>query len=524
MIVSRCRRFLRRALVPAGAALAVALACAASVAQAAQPGDYAYRWPLATDGQNAAARQFELTPEVYAALVDPQLGDFEVFNADGQPVPVARLTVDPQAQPGVAEVALPIFALPRAADGSGDDVSLRLERDGTGRLHLLEANVDAGQPQTLIDYVLDADLNRDPARPATVDRLQLRWPETGDARTRFAVDGSDDLEHWETLVDAAAVVSLHQGGAMLQRRDITLPATGLRYLRLRQLDGDPLPGLQVTARRLRAGASALPWRRVTAAFESEAADDFGKGKVYRYRLPASLPVGRVGIGLGVDNATADVIVDARPGTVAATDDRTGWVPMGRTLVFRLRQGGVQVDNEDFVLTAPMAARDWRLRSPVALAPPPKLEVAYLPDRFVFLAQGRGPFVLAAGSRVARRPPLPVEEALAPLRKRLGADWMPPVATLGARADAAGTKAYDEPEKPLDWRRWMLWGFLVVGAAVVGGFALTLLRQRDAGADEADAAPPPPEPAPPPPTARFDAGPPEQGKSPFDSHDHPPDSA
>ena len=514
MIASSIRRF--PTVLAAGL-----LAFAAGAAQAAQPGDYAYRWPLATEGQSAAW-QFELTPEVYAALTDPQLGDFEVFNADGQSVPVARLTVDPQASPGVAEVALPVFALPRRADG-GDDVSLRLERDDTGRLHLLQANVaGSSTPQDFIDYVLDADLNRDPNRPATVDRLELRWPERGDTRARFAVDGSDDLEHWQPLVDAAAVVSLHQGGAMLQRRDIALPSTPLRYLRLRQLDGDPLPGLQVTARRLRAGASVPQWRRATATFEGEAADEFGKGKVYRYRLPATLPVGRIGIGLGADNVTADVIVDAHPG--GAADDATGWVPMGRTLVFRLRQGGLQVDNEDYVLTAPMSARDWRLRSPVALAPPPALQAAYLPDRFVFLAQGHGPFVLAAGSRVARRESLPVEQALAPLRKRLGAEWTPPSAALGARAEAAGAGAYAEPEKPLDWRRWMLWGFLVVGAAVVGGFALTLLRQRGAGEEEAEAAPPPPEPAPPPPVARFDAGPPEQGKSPFDPATSPADSA
>jgi hypothetical protein len=58
-------------------------------ALAAQLDDYAYRWPLQAEGQNAAW-QFELTPEVYAALVDPELRDFAVFNADGQAVPVAR--------------------------------------------------------------------------------------------------------------------------------------------------------------------------------------------------------------------------------------------------------------------------------------------------------------------------------------------------------------------------------------------------------------------------------------------------
>ena len=85
----------------------------------------------------------------------------------------------------------------------------------------------------------------------------------------------------------------------------------------------------------------------------------------------------------------------------------------------------------------------------------------------------------AGSRDARRTSLPVEQALAPLRARLGKDWSPPTATLGGRSAAAGADAYAERKAPPDWRGWLLWGFLIVGAAIVGGFALSLLRQKPA---------------------------------------------
>jgi hypothetical protein len=458
-----------------GASMLAAVLCAAFVADAAQPGDYAYRWPLKTEGQNAAW-QFELTPEVYAVLIDAGLRDFEVFNADGQPVPVARLTVDPAAQPGVAQVALPVFALPRRADGVGEDVSLRLERDPDGRLRMLQAEVGAATPQTVIDYVMDADISRDPKRPSSVDRLDLTWPDAGDVHARFAVEGSEDLQQWQTLVDAAAVISLRRDGAVLQRRDIALPTTSLRYLRLRQLDGAPLPGLQITARRTRAGVSSQQWQRLRADFVDDSRDAVGKDHVYRYRLPAKLPVSRIGAVLGADNATAEVVIDAQ------SRDGQGhevWTPIGRTLLFRLQQNGVRADNEDYVLTAPLAAREWRLRSPVALNPAPVVEAVYLPERFVFLAQGAGPYTLAAGSRDARRQPLPVEQALAPLRQRLGQDWAPPVATLGARSAAAGAEAYAERKTPPDWRGWLLWAFLIVGAAIIGGFALSLLRQKPA---------------------------------------------
>ncbi|TXH73304.1 MAG: DUF3999 domain-containing protein [Lysobacteraceae bacterium] len=457
------------------AAFALAVSAASAQApQASKPGDYAYQWPLRSEG-DSAAWQFALTPEVYAVLKDKALGDLEVFNAQGQAVPVARMTIDPATQPGVAQVTVPAFPLPRATVAMGDDLSLRLERDDDGRLRSLQADVVSAEPQGFIDYVLDADVGRRPQRVSTVDRLDLHWPETGrDMRTRFAVDGSDDLEHWQPLVDAAAVISLRRDGAVLQRRDIVLPATALRYLRLRQLDGDALPSLQITARRTRAGAPPSHWRRLRAEFVDAVRDEHGGGQLYRYRLPALLPVGRIGVTLGADNATAEVTIDTR--------SEEAWLPVGRTLLFRLRQGEQRIDNEDMALTVPTAARELRLRSPIALNPAPVVEVSYLPDRFIFLAQGTGPYTLAAGSRNAHRPELPVEQALAPLRKQFGADWQPAMATLGARAVSAGDAAYAEPRKPFDWRNALLWALLIGGAVVVAGFALTLLRQKSTQRD------------------------------------------
>lgn len=465
------RRFRSASRIAATLSLLLAGVVQSGIVHAGSPGDYAWRWPLQTPGQNPshnAAWQFELTPEVYAALVDPQLRDFEVFNAQGQSVPVARLRYDPTTLPGVAQVALPVFPLPRtAATVAAEDVSVRLQRDDDGRLHLLQASIAGADPQVAIDYVMDADIGRDPARPSSVDRLELRWPDAGrDLRARFAVEGSDDLEHWQTLVDAAAVLSLRRDRDVLVRRQIELAPTALRYLRLRQLDGDPLPSLAVTARRTRAGATPPQWRRVKADLVEAGQDAYSKEHTYHYKLPARLPVGRVGIALGADNTTAQVVVDARGDGV--------WLPLGQTLLFRLRQGEVRVDNEDYVPLAAVTTGEWRLRSRLPLTPAPTLDVAYLPDRFVFLAQGPGPYTLAAGSRVAQRQEQPVEQALAPLRARLGAQWVPPVAPLGARTQGDAS-AYAEPDKPIDWRTWTLWGLLIAGALVVGGFAMTLLR-------------------------------------------------
>ncbi len=449
--------------------------------------DYAYRWPLKTEGNNVAW-QFELTPEIYATLRDPQLRDFEVFNAEGRSVPVAPLRDLNQTMSQMQWMqwsAVPTFELPHDATQVAGDVSVRLERDSAGQVRVIEANVqgatqNADGPTTsppapsAIDYVIDASGLRRESQTVTFDRLELEWSMGDrDLRTRFAVDASDDLEHWQTLVDSAAVMSLRQQGATLTRRTIDFPSTSLPYLRLRQLDGDALPSLRAKLRRndpANPTYSDFVTRTAEAEFvDSEDADRGGRW--YRYRLPASLPAIQAGVELATENATADVEFEALVGEE--------WRLVGNQSVFRLRQGELKIQNEELQLGSATVAREWRLRTVAPLETPPQLRVTYLPDRFVFLAQGKGPYTLAAGSRGAKRTSLPVEQALAPMRKHFGADWQPPVAALGARAVAGGDAAYDEPKTPPNWRGWLLWVLLIGGALIVAGFAMSLIRQKPA---------------------------------------------
>jgi Protein of unknown function (DUF3999) len=457
---------------------------AVGAVHAAGPMDgYAYRWPLKTEGNNVAW-QFELTPEVYAALRDPKLRDFEVFNAEGRAVPVAPLNQTASVAPQAQWAWLPTFALPRGEAVVGGDIGLRIERDSNGQLRMLEAQVQGATPATTtgspastaaaIDYVIDASNIRRESRTATIDRLDLQWPYGDrDTRARFAVDASDDLENWQTLIAAAAVVSLKQQNATLQRRTIALPATAQPYLRLRQLDGDALPSLQIQARRLDPTTSMYAGfvTRTAVAKYVDSGDAEQGARWYRYRLPAALPVTHLDIALATENATAEVEVQALIGEQ--------WTPMGQQTVFRLRQGDLTIDNDDYMLGMATTAREWRLRSVASLDTPPRIEVTYLPDRFVFLAQGKGPYTLAAGSRSAQRTPLPVEQALAPMRTHFGADWQPPTAGLGARAAAGGDAAYDAPKTPPNWRGWLLWVLLIGGALIVAGFAMSLIRQKPA---------------------------------------------
>jgi len=449
-----------------GLAFLIALTCAP--AQATSPQDYAYAWPLLTPG-DGGAWQIELTPDIYAAVTDPGLRDLEVFNAAGEPVPLAPVAYDRRLVQHDEQAPLPLFDLPRTADGKGDDIALHVERDSAGRLHRLDAEVNAAStPSVTTDYLLDASAGEEP-----IQSLQLEWDRSKDVQARFAVEASDDLQSWRLLSASATVLDLHRDDARLAHHQIDFTPTQTHYIRLRRLDdGVPLAGPTAFARRHTSTLTTIPAPRWVELPAGEIARDAsGASKAYSYTLPAALPVEAARIELGSDNSIARLRLLSRDGEAA----NTPWQLRAELTAFQLRQDNVVLGNDEVRVEPGPRGAQWRLETWQPLDRAPKLSLAYRPDRFVFLARGAGPYRLVAGSRSARRADYPVDTALASLRARLGAEWQPPLAAAAQRTTAGGDTALAAPAAPMPWKTWLLWGVLVVGALLVTLMALQLVR-------------------------------------------------
>jgi hypothetical protein len=440
----------------------------------AAPADYAYTFPIVLpSGASGSAWHIDLTPAVYSRVHEADLGDIEVFNAAGHAVPLARVARTATPTSRDTDAPLAVLALPATTTAApGGDLRLVIERDADGRLR----RVDAGDQTTASttaptrEWLLDASTNQ-----RAIDRLVLDWdtPKSG-VVARFGVEASDDLQGWRT-VGSGSVLALEQEGARLERRDIVVAGVRAKYLRLRRLDdGVELVGLRARARNIErdAGLPARVWLDATLV-PATSTDEAPLAGVTRYAfaLPAPIPVEAARIELADDNALARIALLARSSARA----ERAWTELARTTAFRLRSGDETLRNDDLDLARGMRLREFRIESPTALAGAPHLAFAFVPERFVFLAEGDGPFTLAVGSARTRRPDYPIDAALASLRANLGKHWQPPAATLGDARIAAGDAASQTPRAPTPWRQWLLWGVLVLGAAVVVGFSLTLLR-------------------------------------------------
>ena len=444
-------------------ALASLLALGSLSARADGPVDYAYTFPIETPaGVASSAWRIDLDPAVYAWVRDPALRDIAVFNAEGEPVPCARMPGEATTQARERTESLPLLALP-ATDASGSgDLRLLIERDAQGRLRRLDAGDSTATSANGRAWLLDAS-----ASTGAIERLILTWEAAASGVVaRFEIAAGDDLQTWRP-VGEGTVLSLREGDARLDRNDIALPDVHAKYLRLRRLDdGAALAGLQASVRTVEYATAAPPRRWIEARSVDVPAAEHPAAR-YAYALPAALPVEQARVELANDNALAALTLSAR--------EDAAWTELARFTAFRLHAGEDTLRNGDIDLRASTRLDTFRLDAATPLATTPRLSFAFRPDRFVFLAEGAAPYRLAVGSASARRPDYPLDAALASLRAHRGKDWQPPQATLGAAHASGGEAALQPPAPPTPWRQWTLWGVLALGATLVGALALSLLR-------------------------------------------------
>ncbi len=190
---------------------------------------------------------------------------------------------------------------------------------------------------------------------------------------------------------------------------------------------------------------------------------------YQFTLDGRFPMARADVALDA-NAAAEWTLESRDADDGQWQRRAGpWV------AFQVGAGDGDERSAEQSLAGIVRDHQWRLSSRAPVNGVPMLRLGYQPEVMVFLAQGQPPFALVAGSARATRADAPLPQLVDAIRARRGGDWQPANATLGAPAELAGAQALQPLPPRRDWKSWLLWSLLVLGAVVVAGFAASLLR-------------------------------------------------
>ena len=473
-----CRILLAAACVAAGQGTGAADAPADTLAL------YSHRTPLTFQGSGSLV-QLRLPKDVYLYARSPTLDDLRVFDSHGRKVPFA-LTM-PLTQRGISHRTTPtkVFALDADADISAGKVTIRTSADGS--LLSVESRAGNAPPvQPLAGLLID--LNLTATEQTMVNALVFSPPPGVDNYSaRVTLEASDDLQVWAYVAEAPLNWLNNGAKDTLANNRIAFGARPMRYVRLRWLEGKPLPFGAIDVERELVDAVAYAQdSMVVAAQPGVFPGD------WTYPIGLAVPVRSLGLQLDA----AGVVIPSEIGryvelpTVhgAAAQPASRWqfVPLLRTTFYRIAQDGS-------IRTPPdLAVGPWSLDrlvvrplTPSAIAP--ALRVSWLPATLIFAAREAGPYTLAVGRDHASS----AQSALSDVAP----GYRPPELLTIAQA-AAGPVLHQQPvaQEASDAQRAglsatartaVLWGVLLLGVLVLALISWKMVKQLRAGDADRD---------------------------------------
>jgi hypothetical protein len=428
---------------------------------AADASDYAYASVLKADG-GAALYVARLDEAVYRHTARIDLSDLRVVNGLGEEIPfVIRRPAARRADPSPFQ-PLALFPLRRTDRSPSEALKLQLRASGTSiDLERAADKSDASVTAYLLD-VRGSDL------PVTA--LRLTWSDQApDFSNRLMLESSDDLTRWQPVDHGLPIINLHYAGQEFVRAELKLPAQKSSFLRLSWMDAAP-PELILTGVSGQRQLNAAEADRQTIAVPAHASVQPGE---YDFDLGAHVPVDRLNVRLPELNTAVDGQFLAR------SEQSKDWISVGAGRLYRLKVQGTQEFSNASLSVALTSARHWRLRVGTSGgglgSGAPTLEAGWLPDELWFLARGPGPYrVLYGNSGAVRTGPKPASLDADALPIRDGKVEAQP-SMLGPEYALGGEARLHAGVQWQDWKRWLLWGVLIVGVCALVAMAWRLAR-------------------------------------------------
>ncbi len=413
-----------------------------------------------------------------SAAASPDLDDLQLLNARGEALPFAWLAALPPSTEAHRTDAT-LFKMPGAASG--------------------------GKPAAAQGWIFDVRKAK-----GTLVRLELTLPPQVQGLYTLSVEAGDDLQHWRPLRDAVQVLSLQHQGQRLASTTIDLGQASASYLRLKPVDGSPLPelaGAQVDSLSEQSAGHPLQWTPPIAPVHCEQ-------RHCDYALPPHVPVEQLELQLAEPNnvglvhvlGRVDPQVEPGPrrphgvrGHLRALRHKSQpstpapgptWQPLGSAQAYwlRLPQGearsgilwldGGQYPQLRVQTDGPMTQLG---------ATPPVLRVGARAPSLVLLARGPAPYRVTWGSLPEKPADMPLSQLMPTRHERdpLPGDSahvdMPAVPAAAAATPVAAASAtpaspaVSSAAPPKPQRAW-LWAVLLVGVGSMGAMAWSLLRR------------------------------------------------
>ncbi|MBW5406750.1 DUF3999 domain-containing protein [Morganella morganii] len=424
--------------------------------------------------ENAPFYRLTVPDNVWLNSAWPDLRDIRIFDSTGTPVPMS-LTAAKQIKDESARVRFVIYPLSqRHAEEQDGNRKIRLKADNGTELTIYNDNADRLVRPATVTYLLVPDNKQQ--LPLPLREVTLNWPQqNGNMQAKASLFSSDDKQNWSPVIRDVPLMDLKSGDDTLLAQQIKIPdyisgnESWAKYWLLSVTgDNNQAPPQIITAEGI--GSRTVERREVNRFGFTPAADTDGS---MIYSLPNTQNLSRLDFHIDQENMVLPVRIEYRSGTEG------NWLLLDNKVLYSRVQDDEENRNSSIRLND-LPVRQVRLTAINSSWRdiPPKVTGVKYAQYLTFNAQGAAPYLLVWGAHDVNAVFLPLAQLL-PDNNLNNQDAIPQadvsekVVTLGGEA-----KLLPAPEAapPFAWKTWLLWGVLVAGVAVLGFFAVRLLKE------------------------------------------------
>jgi len=449
------------------AAMLTSFACYADKAKKLELSDFAYASEIVAES-SAPVYKLRLSEQIYKNIVFTDARDIRIFNADNQSVAYEVIQPLHSNLQVVEKKTLPFFPIEQASDGASSAESIEIVQSDAGKIKKVTFSGASGKESNSTQYLVDLR-----AFHKQLSGLDLEWKsENSNALLPITVQASSDLRSWRDLAANYPLAQLQYGGETLVRKHISLTASGASYLKI---FGPTNQSFEITS--LTGQFSTVetqPVVRERTVIQGRAAGSYD-GQ-FLFDTLGYLPARSLRLVLADNNSVLRYTLLSRANAEGVWQHRHSGV------AYKISIDGHELTSAEEEITR-TTDRYWLLRfsgKEVAINSAPTLELGWEPDSIIFLASGTAPFKLAYGSALAEK----ADFGIASFSEvRAGSTSLQPKeATLGSQVVLGGPQKLVPPaaQKPPAWRKFALWGILLLTVVVIGKMALGLSRELGQG--------------------------------------------
>lgn len=438
----------------------------ANITHAVGKNDFAYGYSLEVDG-DGAIYTLHLNENIYRGLTRSDRGDLRIFNSQGATVPHYIRRIENRTRETIPDMPVSIFPLYHTLNGSqvNNKFNVHITTDEKGAI--IDMNYGKGEISNRIlkGYIFDVSKFEH-----VINELSFNWADGHpDFVAKVNLEGSSDLNTWQYLVSGNVLSNLHYGNHQLMQKKIELPGRGFKYIRMTWQGDNPIKLEKVLAH-FPSGYSEEP--RQWSKYHLLKRDDLHN--YYFFDTKSVLPADRMKVSMLQRNTLVRVTIES------ARSNEGPWYMRYSGLLYDLQHGDERISLTPVKLPT-VTDRFWRIQvldKEGQLGEQPVLELGWLPEQLLFVAQGESPFTLAYGSATVMRQTAPLQQLLMnedDLRKQ---GKLIKSAHLSAVVQLGDKSRLQPPRPPTDWKQYTLWFVLVLGVSLLAFMVFRLYKQME----------------------------------------------